>query len=234
MNFQAKNLVFGMSERKDGSMILRYPQLYIQNLENRKKFFKKLDIELDQLVCANLVHGKNVAVISEKDSGENIAETDGLVINQKNLFLTATFADCLPIFFYDEVKNAIGLAHAGWRGVLINIAGEMIDKMVDAYNSKPEDIRIIIGPHLQKCHFEVKNDVVLQFEKYKEFVINKNNQKFIDLLSIVKKQLGEKGVRLKMIETSKVCTYEAEKKYFSFRRDKPRKVEAVVAYIGLT
>jgi polyphenol oxidase len=38
-----------------------------------------------------------------------------LITSEKDLVLSVLVADCVPIIFYDEIKNIIAVAHAGWR-----------------------------------------------------------------------------------------------------------------------
>ena len=214
-------------------MILKHTDQVQKNLENRQRYFAKLGISLDNLVSTELIHGNNVEVVDRSNKGQIIADSDGLVTDQKNLFLCITAGDCVPIYFYDHKKEIIGIVHAGWRGVVKNIAGSLIEKMTNEYQAKPEDIVVYIGPHLKKCHFEVKQDVKDQFEDYPNFIIVDNNRIMIDLLGIIKKQLTEAGVNESNINTSDLCTYCEEDRYFSYRRDKPSNVEGMIAYIGM-
>ena len=223
-----KNLIWGISEKEEGKMKLDTEIAF----ENRKKFFNKIGIDFDKTISAGFVHGNRVEIVDE-DSERIIKEVDGLVTNSKNLFLTMATADCLPIYFYDPVKEVIGIAHAGWKGVAFNIVKEVIEKMIEIFNSNPINIVVYVGPHIKKCHFEVQNDVAEKFNEYGEFVLKQDDRIFIDLRGLAKKQLVDIGVKEKNISASDECTHCEEKKYFSFRRDKPEKTEAMVCYIGM-
>jgi len=231
MKFQSNKIKWGMSQKSDGSMKLELSDLDVQNMQNRKIFFNKLGIDINNIISANQIHKNNVVVVTKKNKGQIITGTGGLITNKKNLFLTVTIADCVPIYFFDEKKIIIGLAHADWRGVVKNISKLLIDKMINKFNSRPEDIIAYIGPHLQKCHFEVKEDVLSQFKS--EYVIKENNLITVDLLSMIKKQLLSQGIMADNISSSSECTYCDEDKYFSYRRDKPEKIKAMIAFIGI-
>jgi YfiH family protein len=138
-------------------------------------------------------------------------------------------ADCFPVYFFDPVSNTVGLAHSGWRGTVGNIAGEM----VKAIAAKSADVIAGIGPGIQVCHFEIKDDILSEFVKYPEAIINSEGKFFVDLPKIISRQLIEAGLKSQNIESSGECTFCLKEKYFSFRRDKPKNVEAMVAYIGL-
>jgi YfiH family protein len=232
MSFQFANLIWGVSEKKDGQMILGENNINDQAFLNRQKFFSQLGISTQDIVSAGLAHSNKAALVSKRDKGQIIPGVDGLITKEKNLFLTITVADCLPIYFYDYKKKIVGLAHAGWQGIRQNICQTMVSKMVSEFQTKPEDLIIYIGPHIQKCHFTVRDDVIKQFKAYQEFIIKKDDYTTIDLLGIVKQQLDELGVSTKNISAADNCTYCQKEKYFSYRRDKPEILTAMVAYIG--
>ncbi|MBN1584940.1 peptidoglycan editing factor PgeF [Candidatus Uhrbacteria bacterium] len=201
-------------------------------MQNRKSYFIKLGIDTNNIVSTNLIHETNVAVVDEKDRGQILPNTDGLMITAKQgVFLTVTVGDCVPIYFFDKNKKVIGLVHAGWRGVIKNISKSLIDKMANEFESKSEDISAHIGPHLQKCHFEIKEDIVPQFDG--EFVLREDRIMKVDLRSMIKQQLLSLGVKSENIDSSDGCTFCDKEKYFSYRRDKPEKVQSMIAYIGM-
>ncbi len=256
-----KKLIFGLSEKADGSMNI-YPVrkkafdevggkefcrsrwfkatdkrhlsngVYSANCQapaNRKKFFSRLVINFGKIIWAKGVHGDKIALVNKKPAGRVIKGVDGLISRDKNIFLALTVADCLPLYFYDSEKNIIGLAHAGWRGVLKNIAGKMAVKLISL--SDAENLKVYIGPHLKQCHFEVKGAVLKNFFKYGDYVKRETSGNFVDLAGIVKKQLLQAGVKEKNIKINLDCTC-CRKKYFSFRRDKPEEPELMAAFIG--
>ena len=142
------NLIIGFSEKKDGPMK--------NSVQNRKKFFNKLKIDKELIVRADLVHKNKVKLIPKKGAGRLIEKTDGLITKEKNIFLTITTADCLPIFIYDPKKEIIGLIHGGWRSLAGNILKEAINKIINNFKSNPAHILIGIGPGISQCHFEIK------------------------------------------------------------------------------
>jgi hypothetical protein len=107
----------------------------------------------------------------------------------------------------------------------------MIDSFVNEYNSNPEDIFVYVWPHIQKCHFEIKEDIVDKFES--EFILRENGIIKVDLLWIIRDKLEKHWVKSENITSGLECTYCESDKYFSYRRDKPEKVEAMVGVIGM-
>ena len=136
-------------------------------LHNREKIAHKLKFSINDWTCAEQVHGNEVSVVHAHDRGKGCFDrqsafqyTDGLVTNVRGILLTACYADCVPLYFYDPVKQAIGVAHAGWKGTTDQIAVRTIEVMEQQYGSARSDILAAIGPSIGKCCYEVENNVM--------------------------------------------------------------------------
>lgn len=199
------NLFFEMSERKDGSMRER---------ENVKRFLKK--IKVSSIVRADLCHDNKVARVSLKDKGKNIKKTDALTTKEKNLFISITVADCIPVLFYNPKKGEVGVVHAGWKGINLGI--------IEGLRIDFKETLFYIGPGISKCHFEVSKGFPLPHFK-------RGNKYFSDLKGIIKERITALGGKTGNIEISKDCTYCKEEKYFSFRRE--RKVNPMLVIFGI-
>lgn len=220
------NFIFGISEKKDGSMK--------DDLLNKKEFLKQLDeLSNKKLASAKLIDGNIVKIVDKADEDVIMANCDALISQQSNVILSITVADCLPIYFYDSKNQVIAIAHAGWRGALQEVAPRVIKIFCEKYRSKSTDINIYIGPHIQNCHFEVQTDVLEKFKNiYSYAIIDRDNKSFIDLSLVVKNQLINQGVLEKNIIISPECTYCQKEKYFSYRRDKPQNLQTMLAFIS--
>ena len=219
-----------MSEKVDGSMkIVEDEVIGKQNQQNREVFFRKIGIDGESVVIGNLVHGSNTEVVSSSEQ-KIVPKTDSLVTTEKNIFLAITIADCVPVFFYEKEQGIVALAHAGWRGIAENILENTANK-ISQLGGNIENLHIALGSGINKCHFEIKDDVLDKFANYKDFILKKDGKIFMNLKGIIKRQLLALGVKEENIENDSVCTYCSEN-LFSFRRDKPAITEAMVAMIG--
>lgn len=126
---QHENIVAGMSTRDDGNMKTHGEHSTEQAIENRKQFCEKNNINYDQIVSACVEHTINVAVVNSQ-SEVFINNTDALVTNEKDVYLAITSADCFPVLMYDNENDVIGIAHAGWRGIVKGIVPETLKVMV--------------------------------------------------------------------------------------------------------
>lgn len=231
------NLLAELSDKSDGSGKLWSDGNPKQNetLANRKKFFESLEIKPEHVVGALLAHGNKVQAVSEEQAGQTIPDVDGLVTQTPGLYLSITVADCLPIFFYDPINKAIGIAHAGWRGLASKIIPATIETLRTNYDSKPEDILAGIGPGIGPCHFEVKADLLAEFQDYppEALCTDEQGKSYLDLPQIASEQLEAAGILIDNIDVDPTCTFCETSQYFSYRRDKPKVLEAMVAVIGL-
>lgn len=191
-------------------------------------------------VRLGLVHGSRIAAINPSDllRAQNgmldCEDTDGAVTGTPGVILTTGHADCLPIYLYDPVKKAIGLAHAGWKGILTNIAQALVQSITENFASDPGDMKALIGPGIGLCCFQVGTDVKEAFcSAYpwaEEFTVKETNEKFrLDLKGISKRQLELSG--MSDIEISPHCTKCREDLFFSYRRN--QESGRMLAYIYL-
>ena len=227
-------LAYGLSEKSDGSMKVIGDWEHRQQMaDNKKRFFKREEVSFARVVLAGLVHGVRVEPVTEDDAGQIVPQTDALVTKTTNLLLSLTVADCLPIFFYAPKSRAVGLAHAGWQGIVREIVPSVVASLKRHYGVEPNQILVGLGPGIQACHFEVRDDVLKYFTQYPAAITKREGKTFISLSQVVKEQLVEVGVLPQNIEINPDCTYCLADKYFSYRRDRPEILQTMVAYIGI-
>lgn len=132
--------------------------------ENRRRSLALLGLPVEAGVMAGLVHGDRVVALTGTEGATPgdvgvVPSCDGLITDQVGLALIATAADCVPIYLYDPVRRAIGVAHAGWRGTVAGIAGKTAQAMVAQYGCQPGDIHAAVGPSIGPCCYEVDEAV---------------------------------------------------------------------------
>ncbi len=228
-----KNIKYGFSEKPDGNMRVFINQPEKRSKKNRQVFFKKEKINTRSIVLAELIHGNKVIAVDNQSRGKIIMGADALITKEKNLTLALTAADCLVIYFYDPKKQAIGLAHAGWRGLLNNLITKTVISLEKNYHSQAKDLQIYISPHIQVCHFAIKKNILAQFKKHTNQIIKKEAKIMVNLANIAKEQLIALGILRKNIQVSPECTYCLLNKYFSYRRNANKNLETMIAYLML-
>ncbi|MFA9422168.1 MAG: peptidoglycan editing factor PgeF [Sedimentibacter sp.] len=224
----------GVSEGQFASMNLGFKTGDKQEnvMENYKIMVEKLKIKIEDIVETHQTHTNNIRYVTENEKGRamkepNYTNVDGLFTNKRNVALMTFHADCTPVFFFDPVQKVIGMAHAGWRGTLKNIAGNMVKAFVNDFNCNPENIKVVIGPSLGQCCFEVDEDVADMFilvdPKYKDFMKIKGVKYHFDLWEINKYVLIKEGIKENNIEISGLCTKCHNDLLFSHRGQKGKR-----------
>lgn len=196
-------------------------QKAIKDYENLGKC---IDIKLNKMVKPNQAHTDKIQTVEKHilEDGpdfnlEVYDKTDGLITNKKDIALVTTNADCILLLFFDPVNKVIANVHSGWRGTIQRISVKTVQKMVNKFNCKPENIICCICPSIRKCHFEVENDVKEIFEKeFKDLKIEQNNdimekqkdkEKWnIDTVLINKILLKQEGLKQENIIDSGICS----------------------------
>lgn len=138
--------------------------------ENFERFCSAVHMDWKKIVSTDQTHTANVRVVTEVDAGHGITkpkqffDVDGQITNVPGLPLITYHADCVPLFFVDPVKKAIGLSHSGWKGTVARIGANTVKAMHENYGSDPKDIIGVIGPSICQSCYEVSEDVALAFQ----------------------------------------------------------------------
>lgn len=127
---------------------------------NRARAYGLYRRDTDTVVHAYLVHGNDVARVTQQNNGTWVERVDGLITDEPGCALTMNYADCAPIFLYDPINHAIGLGHAGWQGAVRDLPGAMVSAMQVAFGSNPATLIACIGPCIGPCCYEVGEQVI--------------------------------------------------------------------------
>ena len=211
-----ENRVFyTFTDENDGNLAFHVEDNEINVIKNRKNLALKLGYNYEDLVYMNQIHSANIIVVDE-NSPKLVDNCDSIITRSKNLPLMVMVADCIPILMFDDKKGIIAAIHAGRNSTFLEISKKTAEVFIEKFSSNPEDIRVILGASIQKCCYEVSDELskIVENSFGKEFVENN----YIDLQGINKKQLNDLGI--KNIEISNICTKCGDKSYFSYRKDK--------------
>jgi polyphenol oxidase len=185
--------------------------------KNRDLVLEQFGVKRDQVSLLEQVHGNRVVVA---EAAWHKHKADAHITNDPNLVLVIGMADCLPILFYDPVREAVGAAHAGWRGTSLRIAANVIAKMRDEFGSSPSDIQVAMGPAICRDHYQVGQEVFDAFNEanFPTTIFTPDGERYrLDLLAANKFVLGRAGVQ--HIEVLNRCTFAEPDLFYSHRRD---------------
>ncbi|MEO7720138.1 MAG: peptidoglycan editing factor PgeF [Capsulimonas sp.] len=202
--------------------------------ENRRRLWSSLGFEETQVAMAEQVHGDVVAVVT---SGSQIpvAGADALVTASRDVLLALWFADCVPVYFFDRLTYAVGLAHAGWRGTAANIAAKTLQTMERELGCQPGTCIAAIGPSIAAESYVVGPEVAGVFQALAPDAVEPSfaqEGKFhLDLRRVLFGQLVAAGMSPENILVSGEDTCRDESDFFSYRRDGV--TGRMAAYLGV-
>jgi YfiH family protein len=167
-------------------------------------------------VWLDQVHGTHILDVD----GRGWAPADGAVTRQSGVVLAVMTADCLPVLLASKDGTAIGVAHAGWRG----LANGVLTAAVTAMPVAPSALLVWLGPAIGPAAFEVGDEVRAAFvdadpEAAVAFAPNARGRWQADLHWLARRQLCRAGVQ--SIYGNPTCTFAEPARYFSHRREAP-------------
>lgn len=220
------------------------------NLEEYRNISEFLKIDINNIIVPYQSHTDNILCIKDlnkikENRPKELLNIDGTITELKNVAIATTFADCIPIFFYDPVKNVIANVHSGWVGTTKQISLKAAKILSKEYGCNINNIIVLIGPCIRKDHFFVNEDVKAIFEEKfnnlftKYDIIEKTDmynekgiQYLIDTVEINKQMLINFGILKKNIIDSNICTV-CKSHYFHSRRAEGKKFKLNTGIIML-
>ena len=198
----------------------------LKSFDNKKNVKQNLNIAKRTLFKQN----KNLIIPDQYHSNKCLIATpnnpypkcDALVTSDNSLILGITTADCLPIIFYDQKNHVIGIAHAGWRGLVKGVVQNTLNKMINL-GAQKKSIKSIIGPCIRAGSYEVNKDFVKKLKtEYQKFAVRRMQKIYFDLPKLAKYILLNSNIC--EVHDTKKNTF-LDKNYFSFRESKKKKLK---------
>lgn len=195
--------------------------------ENRSLLSYALGMDLGKAVWVDQVHSDKVVKLdaaSRPKNGGSLGEGDGIITNEPDILITILVADCLPVLFFDPIHKAIGLAHAGWRGTVSHVAAKTLLAMEEAYGTKAEEVRTVLGPCIGFCCYEVGEDVRKRFTDvfpwgHEVFEKSSKDHWKLSLSEANARQLIEIGMKEENLIRSEICTIKYMDRFYSHRAE---------------
>jgi polyphenol oxidase len=193
--------------------------------QNRRRALALFDRNPESVPELFQVHSTRILLGRLRGAGEPLPQADGVVTDSPSLTLMMRFADCVPILFYDPVRRAVGIAHAGWKGTLAGVGARAVEAMRGHFGSRPEDLLAGIGPSIGPDHYPVGEELAAAFRTAfgpaaDLWLAAREDGIHLDLWAANEFVLRRSGVE--KIETSGICTACHTEDWFSHRAEHGR------------
>jgi YfiH family protein len=151
----------------------------------------------------NQVHGVAVWAAST-DTIATTPTADAAITSQSNITLAVMTADCLPVVITAHNaagERAVGIAHAGWRGLCAGVLSETITALEHQVSNA--SLHAHLGPCIGVGQFEVGSEVRDTFsdaakmghQAQRHFTAKPNGKYLCDLESLSRHALNDLGVQ---------------------------------------
>lgn len=197
---------------------------------NRRALRQALALRAEPLWMRQ-VHGTGVAKAEAAEQAGAVPTADAAVCSTPGRALAVLTADCLPVVLAARDGTAIGIAHAGWRG----LAAGVLEAALDALGMPPAEVAAWIGPAISAACYEVDEPVRGAFEgapgAAQAFTVTGDTGHWqCDLPALAAARLRALGVS--SVEQSGLCTFSDPDRFYSYRRDGETGRMATLAWIA--
>jgi len=174
------------------------------------------------------VHG--IRVLDAAQVGDR-PEADASFTRGRNVVCAVMAADCMPVLLADGRGEAVGIAHAGWRG----LSGGVIEATVAAMGLPAGRLQAWLGPAIGPEAYEVGEEVRAAFlqrdlRAQSAFVPTRPGHWRLDLYAVARQRLAALGVT--RVSGGGFCTATDAARFFSYRRDKTSERMAAAVWLA--
>jgi len=166
----------------------------------------------------------NEAVQLTKQNAKQLFRADATYTTETNIVCCVMTADCLPVLFCNKQATWVAAAHAGWKGLANGILKNVMAMYIKQGAGQLSDLLVWIGPAISGRVYQVEGDVKEALERQdpgleKAFTAQDEEHFLLDSRYAAQLQLVENGLHESQIATEDFCTYQDDKRFYSYRRD---------------
>lgn len=198
--------------------------------ENRRRVAGALAVPEGRVFFASQVHGVDSVVVDGSEPYESfgLRRADAAVARPPRggappFAIGVRSADCGTILIGDRTTGAVCAIHAGWKGTVLGVVEAGVEALRALLGAKG-DLVASVGPHIERCCFEVGDDVAAELAACSALgeaavVRGPAAKPHVDLRAILEQKLCTLGVERAAIDHVRGCTVCDEARFFSYRRD---------------
>ena len=168
------------------------------------------------------MHGTEIA----QAATANMQEADAVIGDNASFLAGIRTADCMGILIACPATGRVAAVHAGWRGLVLDIPGKVIEALKNTGGpaSNPAQMIAALGPSIGSQVYEVGPEVAEQFSEeglshsilLPEAGIRGKNH--IDVHGAATKRLVDAGLTPSNIDGNPLCTSNIDL-FFSYRKE---------------
>lgn len=166
---------------------------------------------VERIAWMDQVHGREVAVV---DAENRVPTADALVTRERGVALAVLVADCTPVLAADPDAGVVGVAHAGRKGLALDVVGALLDAMRDL---GARQVIARVGPSICPGCYPVPGELREEVARTAPAARSeaRDGSPALDIAAGVRAQLAARGVAALQLPG---CSAE-DPALFSYRRD---------------
>jgi YfiH family protein len=199
-------------------------------LANRREALQAGGLAPDRAVFLQQVHGTRILEAGQADAGRGLEAfdaglpaCDAAFTRVRGLGLAIGQADCLALVLADREAGLLGVAHAGWRGAVEDLAGSLARRLLAEGAAAPRLQAFLspcLGPRSLELGQEQHDAFRLRHPAFKHYSSALQGGHFhLDLWTCVRYQLAAVGMDARQIQGLELDTAALPQLFFSHRRD---------------
>lgn len=212
--------------------------------ENRRRVAVALDVAEGRVFYASQVHGVDSAIADGSEPYESfgLRRADVTIArppsgDARPFAIGVRSADCGTLLIGDRATGAVCAIHAGWKGTVLGVVEAGVAAL-RALLGAEGDLVAALGPHIERCCFEVGDDVAAELaacSSLGESVVQRaaaGARPHVDLRAILEQKLCTLGIDRAAIDHVRGCTVCDEARFFSYRRDGQKSGRLLAAIVA--
>jgi len=225
----------------------RSPSQIVVALQPDAQVYRVRQVHGNTVLTPSEIESAAEAVKTESQEEPERPPADGILTEQTGQAVWVCSADCTPVLIADEKTGQVAAVHAGWRGTASRIVPKAIARLIDS-GSSLENLRVAMGPAIAGEVYQVSEtvaaevgasivspdkadtpesilDVLQQLPDSPIFDDPKPGRVRLDVRRVNAIQLEQLGISSEQVAIAPHCTYQEPEHFFSYRRDKLKKVQ---------
>ncbi len=225
----------------------RSPSQIVVALQPDAQVYRVRQVHGNTVLTPSEIESAAEAVKTESQEEPERPPADGILTEQTGQAVWVCSADCTPVLIADEKTGQVAAVHAGWRGTASRIVPKAIARLMDS-GSRLENLRVAMGPAIAGEVYQVSETVAAEVgasiispdtADTPEAIINvlqelpdspilddpKPGRVRLDVRRVNAIQLEQLGISSEQVAIAPHCTYQQPEHFFSYRRDKLKKVQ---------
>jgi YfiH family protein len=225
----------------------RSPSEIVSALQPDARIYRVKQVHGNTVLTPSEIESATALVNDEDDRELERPSADGILTQEPQQAVWVCTADCTPVLIADEKTGQVAAVHAGWRGTASRIVPHAIARLINS-GSCLENLRIAMGPAIAGEVYQVSEAVAAEVgvsivppekadnpQAIVDFLQQLPNSPILDdphpgrvrldVRRVNAIQLEQLGIRSEQVAIAPLCTYQEPDFFFSYRRDKLKKVQ---------